>query len=161
VTVVALTDAQLMRRFDGLVRFLDHWGDVQAADLGRRRGVRLLEFQLAAPGADLPIEVLALYREYYRRDREGAWEIAKYTYEYLDVVNGRRLAYHLHALASGASVAHAHCEAAHDIPDVDRSSHLRAHEYELREAHREFMRLWASGDTPDCGRLLPLRPERT
>jgi hypothetical protein len=41
-----------------------------------------------------------VYREYYSRRRDGDWDIAKYTYEYLDLSRTKRLAYHLHNLGT-------------------------------------------------------------
>ena len=157
----SLTEPEVRSRFDALVRHLDHWGDVVASDEGRRRGRRLLQFQLLAPGGGLDVEVRALFREYYRQAPDGEWDIVKYTYEYLDIVRAWRLAFHMHEVGGTARIAHAHCEPAMDLPNGERSRHLRAVEYELREAHQEFMRLYAAEITPECGRYLPLEVDRT
>ena len=120
----------------------------------------MVEFQLTAPGDELPVEVLALFREYYRRTADGPWELDKYTYEYLDASHGTRLGYHMHDLGPARHVPHAHCEEAADIPDAERSDHLRAVELDVLEAHAEFMRLWASERAPDCSGYLPLAVPR-
>ena len=158
---VPLTDSQVRARFNGVIQHLDHWGDVLASDSGSSRSRRLLEFELLAPGGELAVEVEAIFREYYRRTSSDEWDIAKYTYEYLDRVQGWRLAFHMHDIGGSPRVMHAHCESAFDIPDMERSEHLRAVEYELREAHAEFMRLYAAELAPDCARLLPLAVDRT
>lgn len=67
----------------------------------------------------------------------------------------------MHDLAGSRRVMHAHCEPATDIPETERSAHLRAVEYELREAHAAFMRLYAAELAPDCEGFLPLAVDRT
>ncbi len=155
-----LTDSQVRSRFEGLVRHLDHWGDVVASDEGRNHDRRLLTWGLVAPGGGLSPEVRARYREYFRMTSGGDWELIKHTYEYLDIGRGSRLAFHLHDLPGRTQVPHAHCESASDIPEAERSPHLRSTEYELREAHHEFMTLYASERAPDCSRFLPLEIDR-
>lgn len=161
VVFVALTDAEVRARFERIIRHLDHWGDVVATDSGRRRDRRLLEFSVLAPGGGLIAEAKELFREYYRRSSSGDWEVVKYTYEYLDIQRSRRLAFHVHDLAGRKRVAHAHCEDSTDIPETERSAHLRAIEYEAREAHAVFMRLYAAGVAPDCDDFLPLEVDRS
>lgn len=161
VVFVALTDSDVRARFERIVSHLDRWGDVVASDNGRARVRRLLEFSVVAPGGGLAAEAKELFREYFERNRPGEWEIVKYTYEYLDVGRGARLAFHVHDLDTRKRVAHAHCEDAFEIPDDERSAHLRAVEYELREAHDVFMRLFAADEPPDCGSFLPLEVDRT
>jgi hypothetical protein len=166
-----LTDGEVRARFDGLTGFLWRWGDVTATDAGGRTRSRLLEFRLVAPGEGLPPEVLALYREYFAATSDGAWGLAKYAYEYLDLRRGLRLAYHLHDLGGRSGVAHAHCQPATALAveppgegraeSSDPARHLRSIEYDLREAHREFMRLYAADVAPDCDRFLPLGISRT
>ena len=151
-----LSDGAIRTRRDRLADFLDVWGDLQVADYGSAVERRLLAFTLDAPGQDLPVEIKARYREYYRRGRPGGWHLAKYDYEYFDVARGKRLAYHLHDIGPRRLVAHAHCEDATDLAEAEGSHHLRAIEVDLREAHEEFMRLWASDTAPDCRRFLPL-----
>lgn len=161
VAFVALTDSQVRSRFERIVRYLDHWGDVVAVDRGRRTDRRLLEFAVVSPGGGLDAEARELFREYFDRDANGDWALAKYTYEYLDVINRARLAFHVHDLGGRRRVAHAHCEESVDIPEAERSAHLRSVEYELREAHEIFMTYYASGESPDCDRFLPLAVDRS
>jgi hypothetical protein len=74
-----------------------------------------------------------------------------------------RLAYHLHDIGSRPQVAHAHCERTTSLPlqtELGRAHHIRATEFGLREAHAEFMRLWASDHPPDCGAFHPLKVRR-
>lgn len=153
------TGRQLDDRLARIASHLAHWGDVSVRDLGQSRERRLLEFLLIAPGHALEPEAKALFREYYRR--HGAdWNVAKYTYEYLDLNRSWRLAYHLHEVAGGSTVAHAHCEPATEFASAEGSNHLRAVEYDLREANAEFMRLYASDRAPDCASFLPLQLDR-
>ena len=155
--VVVLTDGQVHQRIDRLTAYLDAWGDLIVSDSGRRTQRRLLEFRLEAPGAALPVEVRLMYRECYRRGRDG-WDIAKYHYEYLDVTRGKRLGYHLHDIGSRNLVPHAHCQEAVDLEweTAEGPHHLRALELDLREAHEEFMKLWAGDRSPDCESFRPL-----
>jgi hypothetical protein len=157
---VALSSGGVRDRFDRLTSHLDHWGDVIARDIGAATGRRLLEFQLLAPGGVLSTEVEALFREYYQRNRAGGWDILKYTYEYLDLVRSWRLAFHLHPLGGRSKVAHAHCGPGAVHWAGEPSVHLRAIEYELREANAEFMRLYASGRPPECSAFLPMSVNR-
>lgn len=53
------------------------------------------------------------------------------------------------------------CEESVDIPDEERSAHLRAVEYDLRAAHDIFMRHYAAGEAPDCRHFLPFQVDRT
>jgi hypothetical protein len=161
VSFAALTDGQLRKRRERLTDFLDVWGDLEVSDLGAAGTRRVLSFFLQAPGEDLPIEIKARYREYYRRERPGRWDIAKYTYEYLDVGHAKRLAYHLHDIGSRKLVPHAHCEDARDLVDYEGIHHLRAVELDLREAHEEFMSLWAADAAPDCAKFRALDIKRT
>lgn len=152
----ALSDGQIKSRRERLTDFLDAWGDLRVRDLGGDHERRLLEFSLDAPGQDLPVEVRAEYGESYRRRRDGSWLLAGYRYEYLDIARGRRLAHHLHDIGRLLRVPHAHCEEAIDSRDVEGTRHLRAVELDLREAHMQFMRLYASDSPPDCPDFLPL-----
>jgi hypothetical protein len=160
VTVVSLTDEQVARRRDRLTDFLDVWGDLRVLDAGADLERRLLEFALESPGEALPTEIKVRYREYYRRGRPRMWNFVKYHYEYLDLRRSRRLAYHLHDIGSRPLVPHAHCEPAEDLEDSESPHHLRAVELDLQEAHRQFMRLWASDTAPDCAVFLPLEVTR-
>src|SRR5450755_1040085 len=102
-----MTDAQLRARRDRLTDFLDAWGDLVVTDVGAKTSSRLLEFALECPGMALPSEVNARYGEYYRQGPGGRWGLAKYHYEYLDLVRSRRLAYHLHNIGPRPLVPHA------------------------------------------------------
>ena len=161
VSFVSLTGSQVLTRFNRIVDHLDHWGDVIARDAGRATERRMLEFAVLAPGGGLAVEVRELFREHYARNRAGDWDIVKYTYEYLDISHSARLAFHVHDIGARKRVAHAHCEESVDIPDEERSAHLRSVEYEIREAHDAFMHLYAAGGTPDCTGYLPLEIDRT
>jgi hypothetical protein len=154
-----LREGQVRDRRERLADFLDAWGDLRVRDLGGDRDRRLLGFSLEAPGRDLPVEVRARYSEYYRRHR-GGWRLAKYHYEYLDIAWARRLAYHLHGLGSRPLVPHAHCEDAAVLSSDEGTHHLRAVPLDLREAHMQFMRLYASDSPPDCSAFLPLEIRR-
>lgn len=158
--VVALSPGQLRRRRDKIQDYLDVWGDLEVNDLGASTDRRLVEFILHAPGQDLPDEVVTRYREYYGITEGGDWLLAKYAYEFLDVVHERRLAYHLHDIGRRHLVPHAHCDGVGTLDDAESPHHLRAVEFELREAHTEFMRLYASGSRPDCEAFLPLEVPR-
>ena len=160
VTRFALTNRQVSDRFSRPATHLDHWGDVTARDYGEATSHRLIESFLVGPGDDLPVEITALYREYYDLNHRGEWAMAKYTYEYLDRRYGRRLAYHLHPIGGRRLIPHAHCEPASSHAEEESREHFRALEYNLREAHAEFMELWASDRPPDCSGLLPLAVRR-
>lgn len=156
---MAQSDAQLRVRRNRLTDFLDAWGDLAVADIGSRTNARMLEFVLECPGAELPAEVHARYREYYRREQGSGWDLAKYAYEYIDVNRSRRLAYHMHDIGPRHRVPHAHCEGAKSLAGErsrDDRHQLRMVELDLREAHEEFMRLWAADRAPDCARFRPL-----
>lgn len=153
---MALSPGQLRRRRDKIQDFLDVWGDLEVNDLGASTDRRLNEFIVHSPGQDLADEVVTRYREYYDITESGDWLLVKYTYEFLDLVHGRRLAFHLHDIGRRRLVPHAHCESVDTFDDAEGPHHLRAIELELREAHSEFMRLYASGSRPDCDRFLPL-----
>jgi hypothetical protein len=161
--LVDLTNAQLRARRDRLTDFLDVWGDLVVTDVGAQTSSRLLEFALECPGLALPTEAKARYGEYYRRGPGGSWDLAKYHYEYIDVVRSRRLAYHLHDIGPRPLVPHAHCAEA-TSPPGDRSRddrhQLRAIEMDLREAHEEFMQFWAADRGPDCTGFRPLEISR-
>ena len=161
--LVDLTDVQLRARRDRITDFLDAWGDLAVTDMGAHTDSRLLEFALECPGLALTTEIKARYREYFRRGPRGGWDLAKYHYEYLDLARSTRLAYNLHAIGLRPLVPHAHCDEATSLPG-DRSRddrhRLRAVELDLREAHEEFMRLWAADRAPDCAGFRPLEISR-
>ena len=158
---VALAPGQLRRRRDRIADYLDVWGDLTIDDAGEATGWRRLEYLVRAPGHDLPDEVVVRHRESYRMTKRGDWLIAKYTYEYLDLLRGRRLAYHMHDLGRRQRVPHAHCGAADSLDDDDDRDHLRAVELDSREAHTIFMQIYASGSELDCSSFLPLDVSRT
>lgn len=160
-TVVALSPGQVRSRRDRIGEYLDAWGDVRISDDGAAGSRRLLEFALVAPGGDLPTEVRARYREYYRGQPGGEWLIARCEYEYLDVARAKRLAYHIHDIGSRKLVPHAHCERATALADVEGSHQLRAVGLDLRDAHEQFMAFYAAGREPDCRTFLPLFVPRT
>lgn len=160
VDFASLTRGELRQRRDRLTDLLDAWGDLVVRDQGEGRGVRLVEYTLTAPGSDLPVDVVTVYREYYRRDAAGGWLIDKYTYEYRDVRRRRRLAYHVHDIEPDKQVAHAHCGALGASDEPEDGHHLRATEVDLPEAHQEFMRIYGAGTVPDCGAFRPLRIQR-
>jgi hypothetical protein len=120
-----------------------------------------LQFVVLAPGGGLDVEAKELFREYYQRNPSGGWDFVKYTYEFLDVLHGGRLAFHVHDVDGRQRVSHAHCEESVDIPEDERSAHLRSMEYDLREAHDIFMTHYATGEPPDCGGFLPLEVNRS
>lgn len=161
--LVGLGDAQLRTRRDRLADFLDAWGDLVVTDIGAQSSSRLLEFALECPGLALPAEVRARYREYYRRGPEGDWALAKYHYEYLDLARSTRLAYHLHDIGPRPLMPHAHCAEATSLPGDrprDDRHQLRAVELDLREAHEEFMQLWAADRAADCASFRPIEINR-
>jgi len=160
VSLVALAPGQLRRRRDRIGDHLDAWGDLRVADDGAGRDRRRIEFALEAPGDGIPVEIKARYREYYRLQSSGDWLIAKYHYEYLDVVRGKRLAYHMHDIGLRKLVPHAHCEPATELLEMETPHRLRAIELDVREAHKEFMVLYASEREPDCEAFLPLEVPR-
>ncbi len=155
----ALTSGEIRTRRDGLSDFLDAWGDLRVSDLGGLGTRRSLEFALEAPGQGLPTDVKVRYSEYYRRT-SGDWDITKYHYEYFDIGRGKRLAYHLHDIGPRRMVPHAHCEDSTELASQEDAHHLRAVELDLREAHQQFMKLYASDSAPDCAEFLPLEISR-
>lgn len=161
--LVDLTDAQVRVRRDRLTDFLDAWGDLVVTDVGAEANARMLEFAVECPGLALPTEVKTRYAEYYRREPGHTWSLAKYHYEFLDVARSTRLAYHLHGIGPRPLAPHAHCEDATSLPGErsrDDRHQLRAVELDLREAHEEFMRLWAADRGPDCTGFRPLEISR-
>lgn len=158
--ILSLSSAQLRRRIDKLTDFLADWGDLWVSDVGERGARRRIEFYLESPGSDLPTDVKTRYREWYVPDGRGRWNIAKYTYEYLDAKDMKRLAFHLHDIGHQSLVPHAHCEDAAEMADEEGPHQLRALAFDLREAHERFMTLYAAGERPDCASMLALRIKR-
>ena len=137
-----------------IVAVLDDDGDVLLADTGKAAPERAVRFELAAPRHPLAELGRFRYGEVFHRDGAG-WVLTSYTYDYLDLEHGGRLAYHWHPLPGGPAVHHLHCRPPVGRPSV---SHFRAYEVDLLEAHEEFARLFASGTPIDCTGLRPLRP---
>jgi len=131
---------------------LDDLGDVHVEDSGRRGSTRRFDAEVDAPRLPLIARARFRYLEWWSRDGAG-WRIAKYQYDYIDLIVGSRLAYHRHDLAGEADIVHIHCKP----PGRPSSSpHFRAYEVDLREAHDEFAAVYASGRAIDCAGLRPL-----
>lgn len=139
-----------------IIAVLDSLGDLEVEDAGKAGSRRHLGFRAEAPGSGLSTEALFRYEEWFRRDGAGAWALAKYQYDYVDLGRGARLAYHRHAIGPLSDVIHAHCEAPDRPPAAD---HFRAYELDLLEAHEEFVRLYAAEEPIDCRGLRPLAVE--
>ena len=137
-----------------IVAILDRLGDLIVIDGGKAAPERAVRFELDAPRRPLPAFGRFRYGEVFRRDGVG-WSLTSYTYDYLDVEHGGRLAYHWHSLPGRLAVHHLHCRPPAGRPSI---SHFRAYEVDLFEAHDEFTRLLASGTPIDCTGLRPLRP---
>lgn len=133
---------------------LDDLGDVRVEDSGRPHDIRHLEIEVDAPRQPLTARARFRYLEWWRRDGRG-WGIAKYQYDYIDLVDRGRLAFHRHDLADATDVPHQHCQPSGGRPST---RHFRAYEVDLLEAHDEFSALYASGQVIDCAGLRPLRP---
>ncbi|MGH2446553.1 MAG: hypothetical protein ACRDGD_11035 [Candidatus Limnocylindria bacterium] len=131
---------------------LDHLGDVQLVDSGRRRRDRLLRFEVLAPGHAMAPEGMFIYAEWYQRVTRG-WRRSRYQYDYLDRRHGGRLGYHWHSLIRRRGVYHAHCEERLGSPSIN---HYRSYEVDLLEAHEEFVRLYAADDPIDCASMRAL-----
>lgn len=165
--VVPMTSGELAERISKLTDHLDHFGDLTVTDFGQRRGIRRIEYILAAPGVPgVHDEIVGLYREWFLKER-GDWAFFKYTYEYLDRLIDARLAFHLHLLgATARPVPHAHCgplsvSALADRVADETDGHLRAIPMALTEANDTFMGLYFAGRAPDCSALRPLKlPDR-
>jgi hypothetical protein len=132
---------------------LDDLGPIRVQDSGKLEEIRRFEVALDAP--EPPLDVLARFRylEWWIRDGRG-WRLAKYQYDYFDLVHRSRLAYHRHDLPGRANILHSHCQPA-DRPLS--AQHFRAYEVELLESHEEFAALYASGRDIDCASLRPLQ----
>ena len=161
-----LTPGELAERMHRLADDLNHFGDVTVTDKGERTGRRRIEYFLAAPGVPgVHDEVVGRYRETFSRTGHE-WLFAKYTYEYLDKIHNRRLAYHLHPLERGGPlVAHAHCGALSlgaldESDDGETHEHLRAVAVSLTEANGEFMACYFARRPPDCAAFRPLQVPR-
>lgn len=135
-----------------IIAMLDHLGDLKVVDEGRKRGNRLLRFEVRAPGHGLADHALFVYSEWYARVPRG-WRISRHQYDFVDRRAGGRLGYHWHPVTARRAVHHAHCEERLGAPKV---THYRWYEIDLLEAHDEFVRRYASEQRIDCSGLLPL-----
>ncbi len=110
-------------------------------------------------------EVVGLYRKTFARAGRD-WRFIGYTYEYLDKIHDKRLAYHLHPLERGGlSVTHAHCGvlsmgALDPSREGETHDHLRAVAVALTEANAEFMACYIARRPPDCAAFRPLEVSR-
>lgn len=128
-----------------ILAILDDLGSPELSDSGRNARERRLSVVVDAPDPDLPTQARFKYVEIFRRDRDR-WRLVGYTYDYVDLVNGGRFAYHRHDLPSRQDVLHVHCEP----PTGASTAHFRAYEVTLLEAHDEFAGWWASGSQIEC-----------
>jgi hypothetical protein len=135
-----------------LSAILDDLGDVRIEDAGKRDSLRHLEGEVDAPRAPFAARARFRYVEWWSRDGLG-WRLVKYRYDYLDRVQGGRLAYHRHGLAGQSDLTHIHCEPPGKSPTTPP---FRSYEVDLLEAHEEFAELYASGRALDCAGLRPL-----
>lgn len=147
-----LDEHALEQRIAGIRAVLEDFGDLVITDIGKRSSAREVRFDLQAPGQALATVASFKYDEWFVREERG-WRLAKYHYDYVDLANGMRLAYHLHDVGQDRDVYHAHCRPL----DTD-ASHLRAYEMSVFEANEEFMRLFAAGRPIDCASFRLLRP---
>lgn len=137
-----------------IITILGNVGELNIDDSGRRGSDRRFAVQVDAPGDGFPSLALFDYHEWFVNVDDG-WRIDRYHYDFIDRVQGGRLAYHLHEVGAERRRAHVHCEPAAGKPSI---SHFRAYEVDLLEAHEEFLGLFASGTPIDCSGLRPLRP---
>lgn len=134
-------------------KILDDLGDVRVEDNGRRDSIRHFETEVDAPRPPLETKARFRYLEWWSRDGPG-WRTVKYHYDYIDLTDQSRLAYHRHDLAGAPDVPHIHCQPSGGRPSA---RHFRAYEVDLLEAHDEFAALYATGRAIDCAGLRPLR----
>ena len=119
---------------------------------GKFEDIRRLEIELETPDPPLAARARFRYLEWWSRDGHG-WLLAKYQYDYFDLIHRSRLAYHRHNLPGAADILHSHCEPRGRSPSA---SYFRAYEVDLLEAHEEFAALYASDRVIDCAGLRPL-----
>lgn len=132
---------------------LDDLGPIRSDDGGKLEGVRRFEVALDTPEPPLPARARFRYLEWWSRDGHG-WTLAKYQYEYIDLMRRGRLAYHRHDLAYGPDLLHIHCETSGGRRS---SAHFRAYEVDVLEAHEEFAALYSNDRPISCAGLRPLR----
>ncbi len=131
---------------------LDDLSPIRDEDSGKLEEIRRFEVALDTPEPPIPVRARFRYLEWWIRDGRG-WRLAKYQYDYIDLIGRSRLAYHRHDLAGEADILHIHCEP----PGGRRSApHYRAYEVDLLEAHEEFAALYASSRVIDCAGLRSL-----
>lgn len=131
---------------------LDDLAPISHDDGGKFEDIRRLEIELETPDPPLAARARFRYLEWWSRDGRG-WRLAKYQYDYFDLIHRSRLAYHRHNLPGAADIPHSHCEPPGRSPSA---SHFRAYEVDLLEAHEEFAALYASDRVLDCAGLRPL-----
>ena len=131
---------------------LDDLAPISHDDSGKLEDVRRLEIDLVTPDPPLVVRGRFRYVEWWSRDGVG-WRRFKYQYDYIDVMNRSRLAYHRHDLPGAPDTLHIHCKSP-GSPSLE--PHFRAYEVDLLEAHEEFAAVYASGRAIDCAGLRPL-----
>jgi len=136
-----------------IIAILGHVGELNIDDSGRRGTDRRFAVQVDAPGDGYPSRAFFNYHEWFVKGDDG-WRIDRYHHDFIDRVDGGRLAFHLHDLGPGRRRAHVHCEPATGMTNI---SHFRAYEVDLLEAHDEFLGLFASETPIDCSGFRPLR----
>jgi hypothetical protein len=136
-----------------ITTILGNVGELSIDDSGRGGSDRRFAVQVDVPGDGYPSLALFDYHEWFVNADDG-WRIDRYHYDFIDRVQGGRLAYHLHEISPERRRAHVHCEPAAGMPSI---SHFRAYEVDLLEAHAEFLGIFASGTPIDCSGLRPLR----
>lgn len=131
---------------------LDDLGPIRDEDSGKLEDVRRFEVELDSPESPLAARARFRYLEWWARDGRR-WRLAKYQYDYVDLIHRSRLAYHRHNLPGATDLHHIHCEP----PDRPPSApHFRAYEVDLLEAHEDFAALYVSGRPINCAGLRPL-----
>ena len=131
---------------------LDDLAPIREDDGGKVEAVRRFEIEFEAPEPPLAAEARFRYLEWWNRDGRG-WQLIKYQYDYINLIDHARLAYHRHDLTATADIPHMHCG---PMRGPAAASHFRSYEVDLLEAHEEFAALYASGHAIDCAGLRPL-----
>lgn len=143
-----LTSHRLHQRRVEVWSRLERSGDIaRATDDVLGSGHRVLRFELALPGWDLPVEATLVFVEWYLPRAEG-WELTGYTYDYLrEPRPAGRKAHHWHD-----GIVHAHCV---DPLDPRPVAHFRDVQVDLLEAAAEFLAVHLRREI-DCSGLFPL-----
>jgi hypothetical protein len=132
---------------------LEDFGDLTVTDSGSAGATRRLRLELHSPGYDLADLALLKVEEWFAW-KDPDWVLEKYHYDYLDLSNSARLAYHRHDLGGAPNVVHAHCG-----PDFTAATeHLRATDIGLFEAIDDFLELYGGDLEVDCADFRPLEP---